>query len=715
MITVDRLYVRYDDTNILEDINLNLPTGITCAVIGPSGCGKSTLLNVLAGLQKNYQGLVQINGENPSPKKQTIGFIPQNYGLLPWLTVKENILLGLKIKKEAKQAKKIYIATDPDREGEAIAWHLAKILEDEKDKITRVTFNEITQTAVKKAIKEPRDIDINLVDAQQARRVLDRIVGYKISPVLWKKVRRGLSAGRVQSVAVKLIVDRENEIEKFIPEEYWNIYVDLLDKNTKKQFEAHFYGKNGKKLEIHSSEEVENILKDIKEAKYIINDVKKGEKKRTPAPPFTTSTMQQEASRKLGVTLKKTMSVAQGLYEGVKIPEKGTVGLITYMRTDSTRISEEARGAAKTEITKKYGDKYYENRYYKTKKDAQDAHEAIRPTYIDIDPESIKESLTKDQYKLYKLVYNRFLASQMSPAIYDTMNVNIQANEYDFRASGQNLKFKGFMTLYVEGTDIEQKEQEGMLPELKKEEEVTLKKINPKQSFTEPPARYTEASLVKALEEKGIGRPSTYSPTITTILERRYIEKDKKQLYPTELGKIVNKLLTENFTDVINIEFTAKIEDEFDEIAEGKEEWKQMIREFYGPFENEVEKVEKELEHVEMIDEVSDVKCEKCGRMMVYKYGRYGKFLACPGYPECKNAKPIIETIDVPCPKCGAKVQVRKTKRKRNYYICENNPKSCDYISWNKPKKGEKWNPEEKEEFEKQAQKPKRKTKTKKK
>ena len=619
------------------------------------------------------------------------------------------------LKKEAKQAKKIYIATDPDREGEAIAWHLAKILEDEKDKITRVTFNEITQTAVKKAIKEPRDIDINLVDAQQARRVLDRIVGYKISPVLWKKVRRGLSAGRVQSVAVKLIVDRENEIEKFIPEEYWNIYVDLLDKNTKKQFEAHFYGKNGKKLEIHSSEEVENILKDIKEAKYIINDMKKGEKKRTPAPPFTTSTMQQEASRKLGFTLKKTMSVAQGLYEGVKIPEKGTVGLITYMRTDSTRISEEARGAAKTEITKKYGDKYYENRYYKTKKDAQDAHEAIRPTYIDIDPESIKESLTKDQYKLYKLVYNRFLASQMSPAIYDTMNVNIQANEYDFRASGQNLKFKGFMTLYVEGTDIEQKEQEGMLPELKKGEEVTLKKINPKQSFTEPPARYTEASLVKALEEKGIGRPSTYSPTITTILERRYIEKDKKQLYPTELGKIVNKLLTENFTDVINIEFTAKIEDEFDEIAEGKEEWKQMIREFYGPFENEVEKVEKELEHVEMVDEVSDVKCEKCGRMMVYKYGRYGKFLACPGYPECKNAKPIIETIDVPCPKCGAKVQVRKTKRKRNYYICENNPKSCDYISWNKPKKGEKWNPEEKEEFEKQAQKPKRKTKTKKK
>ncbi len=605
------------------------------------------------------------------------------------------------LKKDAKQAKKIYIATDPDREGEAIAWHLAKILEDEKDKIVRVTFNEITKNAVQKAIKEPRDIDVNLVDAQQARRVLDRIVGYKISPVLWKKVKRGLSAGRVQSVAVKLIVDRENEIEKFIPEEYWNIYANLEDIKTKKEFEAHFYGKDGKKLEIHSNDEVQEILDNVKDAKYVVSEVKKGEKKRTPAPPFTTSTMQQEASRKLGFTLKKTMSIAQGLYEGVKIPEKGTVGLITYMRTDSTRISEEARSVAKTQITKLYGENYYENRYYKTKKDAQDAHEAIRPTYIDIEPDSIKDSLTNDQYKLYKLVYNRFLASQMAPAVYDTMNVNIKANAYDFKANGQVLKFKGFMTLYVESTDKEEKEEEGMLPELEENQEVKLKKLNPKQSFTEPPPRYTEASLVKALEEKGIGRPSTYSPTITTILERRYIEKEKKQLYPTELGKVVNKLLTENFSDVINVEFTAKIEDEFDEIAEGHEKWKKMIREFYGPFEAEVEKVEKELEHVEMVDEVSDVKCEKCGRMMVYKYGRYGKFLACPGYPECKNAKPIIETIDVPCPKCGSTVQVRKTKRGRKYYICENNPKSCDYISWNKPKIGEEWNPEEKAEFEK--------------
>ena len=601
------------------------------------------------------------------------------------------------LKKDGKKAKKIYIATDPDREGEAIAWHLATILDEDKEKITRVTFNEITKSAVQKAIKEPRDIDINLVDAQQARRVLDRIVGYKISPVLWKKVKRGLSAGRVQSVAVKLIVDRENEIENFIPEEYWNIYAQLHDEKDKKEFEARFYGKNGKKQELHSKEEVDEILKNIKNAKYIVNEVKKGEKKRTPAPPFTTSTMQQEASRKLGFTLKKTMSVAQGLYEGVKIPEKGTVGLITYMRTDSTRISEEARAVAKQQITKIYGENYYENRYYKAKKDAQDAHEAIRPTYIDISPEEIKDSLTKDQYKLYKLIYNRFLASQMAPAVFNTMSVNIKANEYDFKANGQSLKFKGFMTLYVEGTDNEEKEEEGILPELQENEEVILNKINPKQSFTEPPARYTEASLVKALEEKGIGRPSTYSPTITTILERRYIEKEQKQLVPTELGKVVNKLLTENFSDVINVEFTAKIENEFDEIAEGHEEWKKMIREFYGPFEKEIEKVEKELEHVELVEEVSDVPCEKCGRMMVYKYGRFGKFLACPGYPECKNTKPIVETIDVPCPKCGGKVQVRKTKRRKNYYICENNPKTCDYISWNKPKKGEKWDPNSEE------------------
>ena len=616
------------------------------------------------------------------------------------------------LKKDADQAKKVYLATDPDREGEAIAWHLSKILEEDKNKITRVTFNEITKTAVQKAMKNARDIDINLVDAQQARRVLDRIVGYKISPLLWKKVKRGLSAGRVQSVAVKLIVDRENEIENFIPQEYWNIFADLQENKTNKTFQARFFGKNGKKQELHTKDEVDEILKNIDGAKYIITEIKKGEKKRTPAPPFTTSTMQQEASRKLGFTLKRTMATAQILYEGVKIPERGTVGLITYMRTDSTRISEEARAAAKEQIINHYGEEYYENRYYKTSKDAQDAHEGIRPTYADIHPDDIKDSVTSDQYKLYKLIYNRFMASQMKSAVYDTMAVTIKANDYDFKANGKNLKFKGFMTLYVEGTDEKQEQEEGMLPELNENEELKLKKLDPKQSFTEPPARYTEASLVKALEEKDIGRPSTYSPIITTILERRYVEKVQKQLHPTELGKVVNKLLTENFSEIINVEFTAEIENEFDEIAEGKEEWKKMIREFYGPFEKELEEAEKNLEHVKIEDEVSDVKCEKCGRMMVYKYGKYGKFLACPGYPECKNTKPIVEYIDEPCPKCGGKVQVRKTKRRKNYYICENNPKTCDFISWNKPKKGEKWEIADNTENSKEKAKTTKKKKT---
>ena len=602
-----------------------------------------------------------------------------------------------KLKKEAKTAKKVYLATDPDREGEAIAWHLAHILDIPEDSVCRVTFNEITKETVKESVKKPRKIDMNLTDAQQARRVLDRIVGYKISPVLWKKVKRGLSAGRVQSVAVKLIVDRETEIENFIPEEYWNIYANLQDEESKKKFQATFYGKKGKKLELKNEEQVKNILNEIENEKFIVTDVKKGEKKRTPAPPFTTSTMQQEASRKLGFTLKKTMSVAQGLYEGVHVGEKGTVGLITYMRTDSTRISEEAREIAKECITSKYGKEYYDNRYYKTKQNAQDAHEAIRPTYIDLEPIKIKEYLTNDQYKLYNLIYNRFLASQMSQAIYDTISASIDVNNYTFKANGQTLKFKGFMTLYVESVDNEKEEDDTSIPNLEVGQEVKKIKIEPKQSFTMPPTRYTEASLVKTLEEKGIGRPSTYSPTITTILERRYIKKEQKQLVPTDLGKIVNKLLVENFSDVINVEFTAKIEEGFDKVAEGNEEWKKIIREFYEPFSKEVEKVEKELEHVELVEEVSDVPCDKCGRMMVIKYGRYGKFLACPGFPECKNAKPIIETIDVPCPVCGGKVQVKKTKRGKKYYVCENGPDKCEYISWNKPKVGEIWTPEDKE------------------
>ena len=607
---------------------------------------------------------------------------------------KANLINSLK--KDAKNAKVVYLATDPDREGEAIAWHLAYLLGIPEDAVCRVTFNEITKETVKDSMKKPRKIDMNLTNAQQARRVLDRIVGYKISPILWKKVKRGLSAGRVQSVAVKLIVDRENEIENFKPEEYWNILATLSKNNDK--FIARFYGKDGKKIELHKKEEVDEILQNLKNAKYIVTDVKKGEKKRTPAPPFTTSTMQQEASRKLSFPIRKTMQVAQGLYEGVKVADRGTVGLITYMRTDSTRISEEARAAAKVHITNKYGANYYENRYYKTKAGAQDAHEGIRPTYIDLDPEKIKDSLTSDQYKLYRLIYNRFIASQMAPAVYDTISANIDANSYNFRASGQTLKFKGFMTLYVEDRDDKSNEdEESHMPDLAKGEEVKKEKLDAKQSFTEPPPRYTEASLVKALEEKGIGRPSTYATIISTILDRRYVQKEQKQLVPTDLGKVVNNLLVENFGDIVNVEFTADIENQFDEIAEGKEPWKQVIREFYTPFEQEVEKVDKELDHVKLEEEVTDIPCEKCGRMMVVKYGKYGKFLACPGYPECKNVKPFVEKIDVPCPVCGGEVHVRKTKRGKKYYICENNPKSCNYISWNKPKPGEKWEPEQEE------------------
>ena len=635
-----------------------------------------------------------------------------------YINIRGKASLIKELKKEAKNSKKVFLATDPDREGEAIAWHLAHILEIPEDTVCRVTFNEITKEAVQKAIKNPRKIDKDLIDAQQARRILDRIVGYKISPVLWKKVKKGLSAGRVQSVAVRLICEREEEIEKFVPIEYWNIYAELSKLNTKKKqsFDAKLVGKNGKKIELNSKQDVDKILEDIENSKFIVEDIKKSEKKRTPAPPFTTSTMQQEASRKLGFTLKKTMSIAQKLYEGIKIPGRGSIGLITYMRTDSTRISGEAREAAKKQIEKEFGTEYYENRFYKTKTDAQDAHEAIRPTYSDLVPDEIKESLTTDEYKLYKLIYNRFLASQMASAVFDTVSVAINANKYNFKANGQTLKFKGFMALYVESADNEKDEKYIALPDLELKEEVKKEKIDAKQSFTEPPPRYTEASLVKALEENGIGRPSTYSPTITTILERRYIEKIQKQLHPTELGKVVNKLLVENFENILDVEFTAKMENQFDEIAEGKEKWKQVISDFYGPFEVVVEKVEKELEHVKLEEEVSDVPCDKCGRMMVIKYGRYGKFLACPGYPECKNAKPLVETIDVPCPKCGAKVQVRKTKKKRNYYICENNPKSCDYISWNKPKKGEKYVPDsEKVDEEKPKTKRKRKTVTKKK
>ncbi|MBQ7411042.1 MAG: type I DNA topoisomerase [Clostridia bacterium] len=656
-------------------------------VIVESPAKANTIKKFLGGKSK----VVASMGHIRDLPKSKMGINIENDFEPEYINIRGKASLINSLKKDAKDAKKVYLATDPDREGEAIAWHLAYILGIDPESVCRVTFNEITKDAVKNGINNPRKIDLNLTDAQQARRVLDRIVGYKISPVLWKKVKRGLSAGRVQSVAVKLIVDREEEIEKFIPEEYWNINLMVSDKKTK--FNCKFVGKNGEKVELHSKEEVDTILADLEKAKYKVVDVKKGERKRNPAPPFTTSTLQQDASRKLNFALKKTMSVAQTLYEGVKLPEIGDTGLITYMRTDSTRISDEARRAAKEHIVNTYGESYYENRFYKTKSEAQDAHEAIRPSHVELTPESIKDSLTPDQYKLYRLIYNRFMASQMASAVYDTVTVSIDGNEYNFKANGQTMKFKGYMTLYVEN---EEKEEFEKIPELVVGEEVKKEEIDAKQSFTEPPARYTEASLVKTLEEKGIGRPSTYAPTITTILMRRYIEKIQKQLMPTDLGRVVNKLLIENFGDVINVEFTAKIEEEFDKIAVGEEKWKKVIREFYTPFGQTVEKVEKELEHVTLTYEESDTPCEKCGRMMVIKYGRFGKFLACPGYPECQNAKPIIETIEEPCPVCGGTVQIRKTKKRRNYYICEKNGgigQGCYYISWNKPKPGEKFVP----------------------
>lgn len=658
-------------------------------VIVESPAKANTIKKFLGGKSK----VVASMGHIRDLPKSKMGVNIENDFEPEYINIRGKASLINSLKKDAKDAKKVYLATDPDREGEAIAWHLAYILGIDPESVCRVTFNEITKDAVKNGINNPRRIDLNLTDAQQARRVLDRIVGYKISPVLWKKVKRGLSAGRVQSVAVKLIVDREEEIESFVPEEYWNINLIASDKKTKTKFNCKFVGKNEKKIELHSKEEVDGILADLEKAKYKVVDVKKGERKRNPAPPFTTSTLQQDASRKLNFALKKTMSVAQTLYEGIKLPEIGDTGLITYMRTDSTRISDEARKAAKEYIVSTYGENYYENRFYKTKSEAQDAHEAIRPSHIELTPDAIKDSLTSDQYKLYKLIYNRFMASQMASAVYDTVTVSIDANEYNFKANGQTMKFKGYMTLYVEN---EEKEEFEKIPELTAGEEVKKEELEAKQSFTEPPARYTEASLVKTLEEKGIGRPSTYAPTITTILMRRYIEKVQKQLIPTDLGRVVNKLLIENFGDVINVEFTAKIEEEFDKIAVGEENWKKVIREFYTPFGETVEKVEKELEHVTLTYEESDTPCEKCGRMMVIKYGRFGKFLACPGYPECQNAKPIIETIDIPCPVCGGIVQIRKTKKKRNYYICENNNgigEGCYYISWNKPKLGEKFVP----------------------
>jgi len=636
-------------------------------------------------LGSNYKVEASMGHIRDLPKSQ-LGIDIENNFEPKYINIRGKADLIKKLKKAAKDSKKVFLATDPDREGEAISWHLASLLDVPEKNLVRVTFNEITESAVKKAIANPRNIDMNLVDAQQARRVLDRIVGYKISPLLWKNVKKGLSAGRVQSVAVKLIVDREREIEKFIPEEYWSITATLAKEKDKKTFEAKFYGKDNKKVEIHSKEEADKILKDLKNADYIISGIKPGEKKRHPAPPFITSTLQQEASRKYGFGASKTMMIAQQLYEGLDIKGHGTIGLITYMRTDSTRISDEAQKEAETIIKNTYGDDYYPAtpNVYKSKKSAQDAHEAIRPSYLHLKPEEIKDSLSNEQYKLYKLIWERFMASQMASAIFTTLAIDIDANGYNLKANGSQVKFPGFMTLYIETNESGENDKDVILPPLNEGEKVVKKEITPKQHFTEPPPRYSEASLVKTLEEKGIGRPSTYAPTITTIISRGYIEREKKVLYPTELGTIVNDLLNDHFTNIMDIAFTAEMETDLDEIEEGKIPWKEVIENFYGPFAETLQIAEEKIGKVELTYEESDVPCEKCGRMMVIKQGKYGKFLACPGFPECRNAKPIVEETGKLCPVCRGKVLVRKTRRGKKYYACENS-KACNFMIWEEP------------------------------
>ena len=636
-------------------------------------------------LGKGYKITASMGHVRDLPKSQ-MGVDIENNFEPKYITIRGKGDLIAKLKKEAKNADKIYLATDPDREGEAISWHLANILNiDENDKC-RITFNEITKNAVKNAIKSPRKIDLNLVDAQQARRVLDRIVGYKISPLLWRKVKKGLSAGRVQSVATRLISDREEEIENFVPEEYWTIEAKLSQIKGKAAFNAKFYGNAQGKIELSDESTVNGIISEIEGKKFVVTKVKKSEKKRTPAPPFITSTMQQEAARKLGFTTKKTMMVAQQLYEGVEIKGHGAMGLVTYIRTDSTRVSAEAQNEAREYIKEKYGDSFVppEVRVYKNKSASQDAHESIRPTYVKFNPDEIKDSLTNEQYKLYKLIWERFVASQMSSAVYDTLNVDIAVGDYVFKAAGSKVKFPGFMSVYIEGRDDDGESDDVNIPALEEGEALDLKKLDPKQHFTQPPPRYTEATLVKTLEEKGIGRPSTYAPTITTILARGYVEKEKKFLYPTELGKIVTDIMKNNFKDIVDIQFTAQLENMLDEVEVGGKKWVEIMKEFYKDFSVVLSEAEESIGQVEIPVEVSDVICEKCGKNMVVKMGKFGKFLACPGFPECWNSKPIVEEAGVNCPKCGGKIVIRKTKKGRKYFSCENR-EECGFMTWDKP------------------------------
>ncbi|WP_447409680.1 type I DNA topoisomerase [Clostridium perfringens] len=632
-------------------------------------------------LGKNYVVEASMGHVRDLPKSQ-LGVDIENEYNPKYITIRGKGELLSKLRKLAKKSDKIYLATDPDREGEAISWHLANVLKIDENENCRIEFNEITKDAVKNSIKHPRKINCNLVDAQQARRVLDRLVGYEISPLLWRNVKWGLSAGRVQSAALKLICDREEEIKKFNPEEYWTVDVKL--KKGKKSFPVKLTTKNKKKIEIKNKEQADQIIDELKENEYIVSKIKKGTKNKNPLAPFTTSTLQQEASKKLNFMTKKTMSVAQQLYEGVEVKKFGTVGLITYMRTDSVRISKEAQEKALNFIEETYGKEYVseEPRVYKGKKNIQDAHEAIRPTYVEITPEIAKANLSNDQYKLYALIWKRFIASQMATCILNTNSLEIKNGDYTLRASGSTIKFDGFMKVYeyISGEE----EESVLLPELEENEVLKEESIEGKQHFTQPPARYSEAAFVKLLEEKGIGRPSTYVPTISTLISRKYVDREKKILIPTELGFIVNDILSNYFKQIVDTDFTAEMEVKLDNVEAGKESWTHIVDEFFTPLKEDIEKAEKEISKVIIEDKVSDVPCDKCGRLMVIKHGRFGDFLACPGYPECQNTKPIVEEVDANCPLCGGKILVKRSKKGNRFYGCSNYPE-CNFVSWYEP------------------------------
>ena len=635
-------------------------------------------------LGKNYE-VAASNGHVRDLPKSQLGIDVEHDFEPKYITIRGKGDILANLRKEVKKADKVYLATDPDREGEAISWHLSKALKLEGKDINRISFNEITQSAVKASLKQPRDIDMNLVNAQQARRILDRMVGYKISPLLWAKVKRGLSAGRVQSVALRIICDREEEINAFIPEEYWTLDAELKIAGEKKPLLAKFYGDRESKMNISSREEMDRVMAEISKEKFKVIEVKKGERVKKAPLPFTTSTLQQEASKALNFPISKTMRIAQQLYEGVDVKGQGTVGLITYLRTDSVRISEEADAQAHEYIGKNYGENYLATQTTAKKSGAkiQDAHEAIRPSDINRTPAMVKDSLSRDQFRLYQLIWKRFAASRMASAVYETTNVKIGAGNYRFTVSASKIAFDGFMSVYT-SEDDEKAENNVLLKSIDESTELSLEKLDEKQHFTQPPAHYTEASLVKTLEELGIGRPSTYSPTITTILARRYIVKENKNIYVTELGEVVNQIMKESFPSIVDEHFTANMENLLDSVGEGTVNWKTVIENFYPDLEKAVEAAEKDLEKVKIEDEVTDVVCDVCGRNMVVKYGPHGKFLACPGFPECRNTKPYLEKIGVKCPKCGKEIVLKKTKKGRKYYGCENNPE-CDFMSWSRP------------------------------